>query len=245
MPRSSSLPVVAALVASGALGCGSPDPWDQPPRFVVLPFEGSQVYASLEVGVAWIPAGEGGTAHVTDVVHVPALSLDFDWEPEGPPPPNAMRKCEDPDCDEAETAAVGWLLVFEDQDPDGAATVLVPEDAGRAPADLVAEGADRLVGIATDHVVAYAPSALAKDGELAQTLGWPLVEGVSVMGVRHEDGKDLLVPTVSRERVPLYLLARDEREGEPEEGGLCCEQADCDHEGVRCPTFQGQGDQVD
>jgi len=228
---------VGLAAASGGAGCGSPDPWDQPPRFVVLPYEQTGVDGALRAGVAWMPAAGWTSLAVADVVEVPDLSVDFGWSPVGPPPEEARFACEGIDCVEDEIAALGWLVAFVDADGDGTATVDVPVAEEWRPADLVAQGDDRLVGVATDHVLAWAAADLDPGGGLAQVLGWPLLAGASVMGARVEDGRDRLSPTVTRERVPLYLLGRSTPEGE---AGLCCDAVSCDHAEVHCPSFQGQ-----
>lgn len=226
------------VVALGGAGCGAPDPWDQPLRFVVLPLPGeTATSAELLAGVAWIPSGQGTSLPLTDVRPVPGVSTDFGWAPVGPAPAGAVRTCDRIGCIEGETAAVGWLVAFVDADGDGGAVVQLPEGPLWSPRDLVADGEDRLVAIATDHVLAYAAADLDPAGGLAQTLGWPLPAGAAVMGTRHEDGQDLLSPTVTRERVPLYVLAVAAGQ---QEAGLCCDAPDCAGMPVHCPSFQGQ-----
>lgn len=218
-----------------AVGCGSPDPFDLPPRFVVLPWEHDSAGAALTVGVAWIPVTHEGEVTVTDTLAVPGISEDFAWNPIGPAPEGTLRTCDAIDCLDDETAAVGWLVAFEDQDGDGAATLdLTPT----SPADLSAQGDDRLVAIATDHVLAYAPADLDPEQGLARTLGWPLLEGATVVDVRVEDGEEHVSPVVTRERVPLYLLARSS--DEQPELGLCCDVDACANPDVHCPTFPSE-----
>lgn len=205
----------------------------------------------LRVGVAWIPPTAGDSLPVTDAVDVAAVGEDFEWELQIPPPPGAMRHCVEIGClaeENGETAAVGWVVAFVDRDGNGTAEVRVPDATPWSAAYLVAPGDDELVGLATDYAVAYTDHTLDPARGLAQTLGWPVPEGLSLMRVRHADGKDLLEPVVSRERVSIYLLPPEEGVGlyEGEEPGLCCgDTHSCDPDGVRCPTFQGQGVAVD
>jgi hypothetical protein len=203
---------------------------------VVLPLEDAAEGERMRVGVAWLPAGDGGAGVVTDTEAVPGVARDFSWVPAGPPPDDALRACADFGCDTEEHAAVGWLVAFDDVDGDGGLTVHFPAHAGWSAAEVTADGDDVLLGVATDHVVAYTAHDLAPGGGLARTLGWPVEAGTWTMGVHHQDGRDQLSPIVSRERVPIYLMVR--------QGVLCCGDVEC-AEDRRCPTFQGQGDRVD
>lgn len=239
----------ASFAVLGLAACSSPNPWDRPARFVVWPYEADSVEGALRIGVAWIPATEGLTLPVTDAVDVEAIGEDFGWEPQVPPPAEAMRHCVEIGCIDTEQAAVGWIAAFVDRDGNGTAEVQVPDALAWSASDLVAVGRDELVGLATDHAVAYAEHPLDASGGLAQTLGWPVPAELSVMRVRHADRKDLLEPVVSGERVPIYLLGATHRSPPPvdgEEGGLCCDIAlSCERAGVHCPTFQTQGVAVD
>jgi hypothetical protein len=222
------------IAALAVAGCGSPEPFDQPPRFVVMPYEQTSAGGAIRVGVGWI-LPDGGSVRLTDVIAVAGTSEDFSWAPVGPPPDEAMRSCDRLDCVQGESAAVGWLLAFVDEDDDGAATVSWPD--AEHVASLQADGADRLVGIATDHVVAYAPADLTNGAGLARSLGWPVLEGAAIMGSRLEDGRDLLSPVTTRERVALYLLQAGEA---TDDAGLCCAVDGCDHPDVHCPSFPEQ-----
>jgi hypothetical protein len=224
------------LLGLGLAACSSPDPSRQPARFVVVPRFTDSERGTVWVGVAWIPPGDLGSLPVSDAVEVPSIGEDFAWALEGPPPAQALRGCTALDCDSSERAAIGWIVAFTDGDADGTTAIQVPSAETWTPADLLAEGADRLVGIATDHVAAFSELGLAPARGLAQRLGWPVPAGPSVMRVERDGGEELLEPVVSRERVPIYLLAHTE-------AGLCCDA--CGDDAAHCPSFQGQGDQVD
>lgn len=244
-PRAVAFAGLLAGTACLTTACSGGDPWDQPPRFVVVDRPSPNVPSTLVAAVAWIPAGDPVTLPVTDGLDVPAIAEDFAWSPAGPPPAEALRHCTEL-CDPNETIALGWFVAYEDVDGDGAGRLVLPATSPWSAADAVMEGPDRIVGLATDHVLAFAPADLAAGGGLAQRLGWPVQQGAWVMSVRPEDGKDLLRPVVSRERVSLYLMPRpDPIPGDTEEGGLLCADEDGAADEIHCPTFQGQGDRVD
>ncbi|MBI2896477.1 MAG: hypothetical protein HYY06_23165 [Deltaproteobacteria bacterium] len=225
--------LVVVLLASA--GCSGGDGLASGPRYEVVPGTLTVTDDPLLAAVAWWPLEATSVdLEVTDATEVPGVGAEFAWRPSSSPPMQARLATGDGE------VAIGLLVAFVDVDEDGTATLEYEREAWEV-SGLVPVGEDVLVGIATDFVFGFASADLAGNGDAAKLLGWPLREGVHLMGIDRGLDTDRLLPPTERERVPIHLV------GSGGVGdGLCCEPLSdpraCGRPGVLCPDFRNRSE---